>query len=424
MGNTVGKMNEENELEKRLNDLKSQRKELEDFVNQFYEPGSAELINANSMFMVYDDNIKLLQKTIQQGNFSDIKSVKNQADVTNNENLANNFIKATRTERITERIDAYEEGKKRIADYAKRNHLDDTKFNPLKHYSFYDSNIKSLHDALENGKLSLADELPSTTDDIKNTTSNLLNELENKVIENRIIDRINTYDDQLNKLQSYVQKNELEEPQLAKNFVNERKILQRDLESGNYSAASLPKNNNDIIDSTTAYIKNMQDIQELKKAVEYMRNFPYFKKQNNTTGNKPMTSDKVTKEPNDKQKFPPRSSSLDPTPALKRLEKMSKNQTLPPRTEGRPSDDFFCSDFPNTSLSSKSSFVSFNDISFGSTKSNPKKDKGKGPAIYSSDDSSFTSYKSTDSSRSNRPLTPNNENKATYSGAVGGRSPK
>ena len=421
MGNAMGKMLNESESEKVLNNLKKQRKELEDYVNSSIEPSSVEFFNAANRLQLFDAEIALLQNAIQQGNFS---SIKNQADVTYDKNLAKNYINAIRTSRINERIDAYEKGKKSISDYSRGNHLDNTIFNFQDPYSYYDRNIKFLQDTLENGDLSLADGLPSTTDDIKNTTSNFLNELENKVIENRIIDRINTYDEQLNKLQSYVQENELEEPQLAKNFVNERKNLQRDLESSNYSAASLPKNNNDIIDNTTAYIKNMQDIQELKKAVEYMRNSPYSKKQNNTTGNKPMTSDKVTKEPNDKQKFPTRSSSLNPTPALKRLEKMSKNQTLPPRTKGRPSNDIFGSDYFNTSLSANSSFVSLNDISFESTNSTQKKDKGKALASDSSDNLSYTSIQSTDSNRSNKPKTPNNENKATYSGAVSGRSSK
>ncbi|PHU34135.1 hypothetical protein [Pseudobutyrivibrio ruminis] len=421
MGNTMGKMLNESESEKVLNNLKKQRKELEDYVNSSIEPSSVEFFNATNRLQLFDAEIALLQNAIQQGDFS---AINNQIDVTYDNNLAKDYINSIRTSRINEHIDAYEKGKKSISDYARRNHLDNTEFNFQNPYSYYDHNIKFLQDALENGDLSLADGLPSTTDDIKKTTSNFLNELENIVIENRIIDRINTYDEQLNKLQSYVQENELEEPQLAKIFRSERESLRRDIESGNYSAASLPENNNDIINSTTSYINNMQQIQEMKNAINNMYNAPYSKKQNNTTGNNPMGSVSVTKEPNDKQKYPTRSSSLDHTPALKRLEKMSKNQILPPRTEARPSNDFFWSDYSNTSHSSKSSFVSLNDISFESTNSNQSNDKGKAPASDSSYNSSFTSYKSTDSSRSNRPLTPNNENKATYSGAVGGRSPK
>lgn len=417
MGNAMGKMLNESESEKILNNLKKQREEIEDYVNRCIEPSSAEFFNATNRLQVLDEEIALLQNAVQHGVFS---AIKDQANVTYDKNLAKNYINSIRTSRINERIDAYEKGKKRIADYAKRNHLDDTKFNPLKHYSYYDRNIQFLQDVLKEGKLSRADELPSTTDDIKNTTSNLLNELENKVIENRIIDRINTYDEQLNKLQSYVQKYALKEPQLAKEFISERKNLLRDLESGNYSAASLPKNNNDIINSTSSYINNMRQILAMKVAINNMRNAPYTKKLNNTTESKPMTSDRVTKEPNDKQKFPTRTSNLDPTPALKRLEKMSKNQTLPPRPEGRPSNDIFWSDYSNTSLSANPSMVLLDK----STKSTQKKDKGKAPASDSSYNSSYTSYKSTDSSRSNRPITPNNENKATYSGAVSGRSSK
>ena len=421
MGNAMGKMLNESESEKVLNNLKKQRKELEDYVNSSIEPSSVEFFNATNRLQLFDAEIALLQNAIQQGDFS---AIKNQADVTYDNNLAKNYINAIRTSRINERIDAYEKGKKSISDYARRNHLENTEFNFQNPYSYYDHNIKFLQDALENGDLSLADGLPSTTDDIKETTSNFLNELENKVIENRIIDRINTYDEQLNKLQSYVQENELEEPQLAKIFRSERESLRRDIESGNYSAASLPENNNDIINSTTSYINNMQQIQEMKNAINNMYNAPYSKKQNSTTEKKPIGSDSVTKKQNAKPDYPTRASSLDPTPALKRLEKMSKNQILPPRTEARPSNDFFWSGYSNTSLSSKSSFVSLNDISFESTNSNQSNDKGKAPASDSSYNSSFTSYKSTDSSRSNRPLTPNNENKATYSGAVGGRSPK
>ena len=421
MGNAMGKMLNESESEKVLNNLKKQRKELEDYVNSSIEPSSVEFFNATNRLQLFDAEIALLQNAIQQGNFS---AINNQIDVTSDNNLAKNYINSIRTSRINERIDAYEKGKKSISDYSRRNHLENTEFNFQNPYSYYDHNIKFLQDALENGDLSLADGLPSTTDDIKETTSNFLNELENKVIENRIIDRINTYDEQLNKLQSYVQENELEEPQLAKIFRSERESLRRDIESGNYSAASLPENNNDIINSTTSYINNMQQIQEMKNAINNMYNAPYSKKQNSTTEKKPIGSDSVTKKQNAKPDYPTRASSLDPTPALKRLEKMSKNQILPPRTEARPSNDFFCSDYSNTSLSSKSSFVSLNDISFESTNSNQSNDKGKAPASDSSYNSSFTSYKSTDSSRSNRPLTPNNENKATYSGAVGGRSPK
>ncbi|SCY16075.1 hypothetical protein SAMN05660668_01641 [Pseudobutyrivibrio sp. AR14] len=421
MGNAMGKMLNESDSKKALNNLKKQRKELEDYVNSSIEPSSVEFFNATNRLQLFDAEIALLQNAIQQGDFS---AIKNQADVTYDNNLAKNYINAIRTSRINERIDAYEKGKKSISDYARRNHLENTEFNFQNPYSYYDHNIKFLQDALENGDLSLADGLPSTTDDIKETTSNFLNELENIVIENRIIDRINTYDEQLNKLQSYVQENELEEPQLAKIFRSERESLRRDIESGNYSAASLPENNNDIINSTTSYINNMQQIKEMKDAINNMYNAPYSKKQNNTTEKKPIGSDSVTQKQNAKPDYPTRASSLDPTPALKRLEKMSKNQILPPRTEARPSNDFFCSDYSNTSLSSKSSFVSLNDISFESTNSNQSNDKGKAPASDSSYNSSFTSYKSTDSSRSNRPLTPNNENKATYSGAVGGRSPK
>lgn len=419
MGNAMGKMLNESESEKVLNNLKKQRKELEDYVNSSIEPSSVEFFNATNRLQLFDAEIALLQNAIQQGDFS---AIKNQADVTYDNNLAKNYINAIRTSRINERIDAYEKGKKSISDYARRNHLENTEFNFQNPYSYYDHNIKFLQDALENGDLSLADGLPSTTDDIKETTSNFLNELENKVIENRIIDRINTYDEQLNKLQSYVQENELEEPQLAKIFRSERESLRRDIESGNYSAASLPENNNDIINSTTSYINNMQQIQEMKDAINNMYNAPYSKKQNSTTEKKPIGSDSVTKKQNAKPDYPTRASSLDPTPALKRLEKMSKNQILPPRTEARPSNDNFWSGYSNTSLSSKSSFVSLNDISFESTNSNQSNDKGKAPASDSSYNSSFTSYKSTDSSRSNRPLTPNNENKATYSGAVGRKS--
>lgn len=419
MGNAMGKMLNESESEKVLNNLKKQRKELEDYVNSSIEPSSAEFFNATNRLQIIDEEIALLQNAIQQGNFS---AIKNQADVTYDKNLAKNYINAIRTSRINERIDEYEKGKKSISDYARRNHLDNTTFNFQNPYSYYDRNIKFLQDALENGDLSLAEGLPSTTDDIKNTTSNLLNELKNKVIANRIIDRINTFDEQLNKLQSYVQENELEEPQLAKIFRSERESLRRDIESGNYSAAYLPENNNDIINSTASYINDMQQIQEMKNAIEMMYNAPYSKKQNNTTGKKPTGSDSVTEKQNAKPDYPTRASSLDHTPALKRLEKISKNQTLPPRTEGRPSENSFWSGYSNTSLSSKSSFVSLNDISFESTNSNQSNDKGKAPASDSSYNSSFTSYKSTDSSRSNRPLTPNNENKATYSGAVGRKS--
>lgn len=420
MGNTIGKMNEENELEKRLNDLKNQRKELEDYVNRNFEPGSAERINADSIFSFYDYQIN----TLQQHNLSKIKSVEKNNGLENVGNLAEEYIKAVRTSKINERIATYEKNKKIISDYARRNHLDNTKFNLPQYYEHFDSNIKSLQDNLEKRNLSLADKLPRNNDDIAETTSQYMNTLKSETIDIRIRNRIDTYDEQLNKLQSYVQENELEEPQLAKIFRSERESLRRDIESGNYSAASLPENNNDIINSTASYINNMQQIQEMKNAINNMYNAPYSKKQNNTTGKKPMGSDSVTKEPNDKQKYPTRSSSLDPAPALERLEKMSKNQILPPRTEARPSNDIFGSDYFNTSLSANSTIVLLDDISFGSTNSNQSNDKGKAPASDSSYNSSFTSYKSTDSSRSNRPLTPNNENKATYSGAVGGRSPK
>ena len=331
--------------------------------------------------------------------------------MTYDNNLAKNYINSIRTSRINEHIDAYEKGKKSISDYARRNHLDNTEFNFQNPYSYYDHNIKFLQDALENGDLSLADGLPSTTDDIKKTTSNFLNELENIVIENRIIDRINTYDEQLNKLQSYVQENELEEPQLAKIFRSERESLRRDIESGNYSAASLPENNNDIINSTTSYINNMRQIQEMKDAINNMYNAPYSKKQNNTTRKKLMGSDSVTKKQNAKPDYPTRASSLDPTPALKRLEKMSKNQILPPRTEARPSNDNLWSNYSNTSHSANSSFVLLDDISFGSTESTQKKDKGKAPASDSSDNLLYTAIQSTDSNRSSKPKTPNNNNK-------------
>ena len=419
MGNAMGKMLNESESEKVLNNLKKQRKELEDYVNSNIEPSSVEFFNATNRLKLFDREIALLQNAIQQGNFS---SIKNQADVTYDNNLAKNYINSIRTSRINERIDAYEKGKKSISDYARRNHLENTEFNFQNPYSYYDHNIKFLQDALENGDLSLADGLPSTTDDIKETTSNFLNELENKVIENRIIDRINTYDEQLNKLQSYVQENELEEPQLAKIFRSERESLRRDIESGNYSAASLPENNNDIINSTASYINNMQQIQEMKNAINNMYNAPYSKKQNNTTGKKPMGSDSVTKEPNDKQKYPTRSSSLDPAPALERLEKMSKNQILPPRTEARPSNDIFGSDYFNTSLSANSTIVLLDDISFGSTKSTQKKDKGKDSA---SDNLLYTSIQSAESNKSNKPKTPNNNNnkdKASCSRTSGRKS--
>lgn len=229
MGNAMGKMLNESKSEKILNNLKKQRKELEDYVNSGIEPSSAEFFNATNRLQIFDEEIALLQNAIQQGNFS---AINNQANVTYDKNLAKNYINAIRTSRINERIDAYEKGKKSISDYARRNHLDNTIFNFQNPYSYYDRNIEVLQNALENGDLSHADGLPSTTDDIKNTTSNLLNELENKVIENRIIDRINTFDEQLNILQSYVQENELEEPQLAKIFRSERESLRRDIESG------------------------------------------------------------------------------------------------------------------------------------------------------------------------------------------------
>lgn len=422
MGNAMGKMLNESESEKVLNNLKKQRKELEDYVNSSIEPSSAEFFNATNRLQIIDEEIALLQNAIQQGNFS---AIKNQADVTYDKNLAKNYINAIRTSRINERIDEYEKGKKSISDYARRNHLDNTTFNFQNPYSYYDRNIKFLQDALENGDLSLAEGLPSTTDDIKNTTSNLLNELKNKVIANRIIDRINTFDEQLNKLQSYVQENELEEPQLAKIFRSERESLRRDIESGNYSAAYLPESNNDIINSTASYINDMQQIQELKDAINNMYNAPYSKKQNNTTGKRPIGSDSVTKEPNDKQKYPTRSSSLDPYPALKRLEKMSKNQILPPRTEARPSNDIFWSDSSNTSLSANSSMVLLDNISFRSTESTQKKDKGKAPASDSSDNLLYTSIQSAESNKSNKPKTPNNNNnkdKASCSRTSGRKS--
>lgn len=407
MGNTIGKMNEENELEKRLNDLKNQRKELEDYVNRNFEPGSAERINADSIFSFYDYQIN----TLQQHNLSKIKSVEKNNGLENVGNLAEEYIKAVRTSKINERIATYEKNKKIISDYARRNHLDNTKFNLPQYYEHFDSNIKSLQDNLEKRNLSLADKLPRNNDDIVETTSQYMNTLKSETIDIRIRNRIDTYDEQLNKLQSYVQENELEEPQLAKEFISERKKLLRDIESGNYSAASLPENNNDIINSTASYINNMQQIQEMKNAINNMYNAPYTKKQNNTTGKKLMGSDSVTKKQNAKQKYPTRSSSLDPTPALKRLEKMSKNQMLPPRTEGRPSDNRFWSDYSNTSHSANSSFVLLDDISFGSTESTQKKDKGKAPASDSSDILTYTSIQSTDSNRSNKPITPNNNNK-------------
>ncbi|MBR5952142.1 MAG: hypothetical protein IKZ85_02605 [Pseudobutyrivibrio sp.] len=421
MGNAMGKMLNESESEKILNNLKKQRKELEDYVNSSIEPSSVEFFNATNRLQLFDAEIAFLQNAIQQGNFS---SIKNQADVTYDENLAKNYINAIRTSRINERIDAYEKGKKSISDYSRGNHLDNTKFNLPQYYEHFDSNIKSLQDNLEKGNLSLADKLPRNNDDIVETTSQYMNTLKSETIDIRIRNRIDTYDKQLDRIQSYVQENELEEPQLAKIFRSERESLRRDIESGNYSAASLPENNNDIINNTTSYINNMRQIQELKDAINNMRNAPYTKKQNNTTEKKPMGSDSVTKEPNDKQKYPTRSSSLNPAPALKRLEKMSKNQILPPRTEARPSNDKFWSDYSNTSHSADSSFVLLDDISFGSTESTQKKDKGKALASDSSDNLSYTSIHSTDSNRSNKPITRNSENKATYSGAVGGRSPK
>lgn len=403
MGNTIGKMNEENELEKRLNDLKNQRKELEDYVNRNFEPGSAERINADSIFSFYDYQIN----TLQQHNLSKIKSVEKNNGLENVGNLAEEYIKAVRTSKINERIATYEKNKKIISNYARRNHLDNTKFNLPQYYEHFDSNIKSLQDNLEKRNLSLADKLPRNNDDIAETTSQYMNTLKSETIDIRIRNRIDTYDEQLNKLQSYVQENELEEPQLAKIFRSERESLRRDIESGNYSAASLPENNNDIINSTASYINNMQQIQEMKNAINNMYNAPYSKKQNNSTGKKPMGSDSVTKEPNDKQKYPTRSSSLDPAPALERLEKMSKNQILPPRTEARPSNDIFGSDYFNTSLSANSTIVLLDDISFGSTKSTQKKDKGKDSA---SDNLLYTSIQSAESNKSNKPKTPNNNN--------------
>lgn len=418
MGNTIGKMNEENELEKRLNDLKNQRKELEDYVNRNFEPGSAERINADSIFSFYDYQIN----TLQQHNLSKIKSVEKNNGLENVGNLAEEYIKAVRTSKINERIATYEKNKKIISDYARRNHLDNTKFNLPQYYEHFDSNIKSLQDNLEKRNLSLADKLPRNNDDIAETTSQYMNTLKSETIDIRIRNRIDTYDEQLNKLQSYVQENELEEPQLAKIFRSERESLRRDIESGNYSAASLPENNNDIINSTASYINNMQQIQEMKNAINNMYNAPYSKKQNNTTGKKPMGSDSVTKEPNDKQKYPTRSSSLDPAPALERLEKMSKNQILPPRTEARPSNDIFGSDYFNTSLSANSTIVLLDDISFGSTKSTQKKDKGKDSA---SDNLLYTSIQSAESNKSNKPKTPNNNNnkdKASCSRTSGRKS--
>ncbi|WP_405376246.1 hypothetical protein, partial [Pseudobutyrivibrio sp.] len=345
--------------------------------------------------------------TLQQHNLSKIKSVEKNNGLENVGNLAEEYIKAVRTSKINERIATYEKNKKIISDYARRNHLDNTKFNLPQYYEHFDSNIKSLQDNLEKRNLSLADKLPRNNDDIAETTSQYMNTLKSETIDIRIRNRIDTYDEQLNKLQSYVQENELEEPQLAKIFRSERESLRRDIESGNYSAASLPENNNDIINSTASYINNMQQIQEMKNAINNMYNAPYSKKQNNTTGKKPMGSDSVTKEPNDKQKYPTRSSSLDPAPALERLEKMSKNQILPPRTEARPSNDIFGSDYFNTSLSANSTIVLLDDISFGSTKSTQKKDKGKDSA---SDNLLYTSIQSAESNKSNKPKTPNNNN--------------
>ncbi|MBE5905014.1 MAG: hypothetical protein E7275_12135 [Pseudobutyrivibrio sp.] len=384
MGNTIGKMNEENELEKRLNDLKNQRKELEDYVNRNFEPGSAERINADSIFSFYDYQIN----TLQQHNLSKIKSVEKNNGLENVGNLAEEYIKAVRTSKINERIATYEKNKKIISDYARRNHLDNTKFNLPQYYEHFDSNIKSLQDNLEKGNLSLADKLPRNNDDIVETTSQYMNKLRSETIDIRIRNRIDTYDKQLDRIQSYVRKNHLEEPNLANEFAMDKQRLQQALQTGNYSSVSpLPDNNNDIIGPTTSYLNNMQQIQEMKNA-------------------KPV--------------YPTRASSLDPTPALKRLEKMSKNQILPPRTEARPSNDFFCSDYSNTSHSS--SMVLLDDISFGSTKSTQKEDKGKAPASASSDNLSYTSIKSAESNKSDKPKTPNNENKATYSGAVGRKS--
>ena len=134
--------------------------------------------------------------------------------------------------------------------------------------------IKSLQDNLEKRNLSLADKLPRNNDDIAETTSQYMNTLKSETIDIRIRNRIDTYDEQLNKLQSYVQENELEEPQLAKIFRSERESLRRDIESGNYSAASLPENNNDIINSTASYINNMQQIQEMKQKLKgFLRDY-------------------------------------------------------------------------------------------------------------------------------------------------------
>lgn len=382
MGNAVGKMLNESDSKKALNNLKKQRKELEDYVNRYFEPGSAERINADSIFSIYDYQIN----TLQQHNLSKIKSVEKNNGLENVGNLAEEYIKSVRTSKINERIEAYEKGKKTISDYARRNHLDNTKFNLPQYYEHFDSNIKSLQDNLEKGNLSLADKLPRNNDDIAETTSQYMNTLKSETIDIRIRNRIDTYDKQLDRIQSYVRENHLEEPNLANEFAMDKQRLQQALQTGNYSSVSpLPDNDNDIIVPTASYLNNMRQIQEMKDAINNMYNAPYSKKQNA------------------KSVYPTRASSLDHTPALKRLEKMSKNQILPPRTEARPSNDIFWSDSSNTSLSSNSSIVLLDDTSSERTKSTQKKDKGKAPASY-------TAIQSTDSNRSNRPITPNNNN--------------
>ena len=385
MGNAMGKMLNESDSKKALNNLKKQRKELEDYVNRYFEPGSAERINADSIFSIYDYQIN----TLQQHNLSKIKSVEKNNGLENVGNLAEEYIKSVRTSKINERIDAYEKGKKPISDYARRNHLDNTKFNLPQYYEHYDSNIKLLQDNLEKGNLSLADKLPRNNDDIVETTSQYMNTLKSDTIDIRIRNRIDTYDKQLDRIQSYVRENHLEEPNLANEFAMDKQRLQQALQTGNYSSVSpLPDNDNDIIGPTAT----------MKNAIKMMYDAPYSKKQNA------------------KPNYPTRTSSLDHTPALNRLEKMSKNQILPPRTEARPSNDIFWSDSSNTSLSSNSSIVLLDDTSSERTKSTQKNDKWKAPASY-------TAIQSTDSNRSNRPITPNNnKDKASSSRTLGIKS--